>query len=324
VLEHAGFHLRVQLGQRVVEQKHRRAADRSRHRARLGQTQGQGHQPLLASRAVETQVSAVHLDEEIVAMRSDDGLPAPNLLREPRLQGGHDVRRAGLGGKTATVAHGDLAGSGQRRIQGARLLLERLQGGATPPDDLEPDPRELLAPRGERAAERGAGEPALQEVIPAREDLAVATHPAQVGRVELTRESVDEAPARLRAVGEDGQVLPPEADGARPGATLASHAPGTVIAARDGATDRAHRVGTPDIAGHEGARRVPAEHVRRLGATKRAAKEQDAERFEEVRLALSVEAAQDVQVGRRREGEGSIVAKIRQFYPVNLQRFSLP
>ena len=32
----------------------------------------------------------------------------------------------------------------------------------------------------------------------------------------------------------------------------------------------------------------------------------------------------DVQMGRRREREGSIVAKIGQFYPVNFQRFSLP
>ena len=52
--------------------------------------------------------------------------------------------------------------------------------------------------------------------------------------------------------------------------------------------------------------------------------QQDAERLEEVCFPLRVQSGKDVEVGRRRERKASIVAKIRQFYPVNLQRFSLP
>ena len=94
VLQHAGLHLGIQLGERVVEQQHRRAADRARHRPRLGEAQRERHQPLLSARAVETQIALVHLDQEIVAMRPDHRLASPRLLDEVLVERGQDV---GLG-----------------------------------------------------------------------------------------------------------------------------------------------------------------------------------------------------------------------------------
>ena len=324
VLEHARLHVGVELGQRIVEQEHRRAADRPRHRPHLGQAQGERHQPLLAARAVEAQVAPVHLDQQVVAVRADQRLASARLLGKPRLEGGQEPGLSRLGPEGRAVLEMHRARSGQRGIEPARFRLERLHRGPAARHQLQADPRELLVPRREGRAQPRTGDPVLQEVIAAGDDLAIPAEAAQVGRVELAREAVDEVAAGLGALGQDGQVLPAEPDRAGPGTPFATHSPASVLARHDRAANGADRLPATHLTAHEGAGRAPAEHVGRLGSAERATKHEDAEPFEQIGFALSVRSREDVQVGRRREREGSIVAKIGQFYPVNFQRFSLP
>src|SRR5258705_7554254 len=161
-------------------------------------------------------------------------------------------------------------------------------------------------------------------MIAAGHDLAVPTEAAKVRRVQFPGEPVDEIAAGLGSLGQDGEVLPAEADCASPGTSFTAHTPAAVFPLHDRAANGACRLTAADLPTHEGAGRAPAEHVCRLGPAERAANQQDTEALEEVSFALSVRAREDVQVGRRRERKGSIVAKIGQFYPVNFQRFSLP
>src|SRR4029077_3149419 len=203
-------------------------------------------------------------------MRPDHRLASPRLLGDVLIECGEDVGLGGVRGEAAAVSQGHVTGSGQRRIERAGLLLEGLQRAAASGHQLEADPRELLAPWGERAAERGTRHPALEQMIAPRQDLAVASEDTQVSRVERAREAVDEVAARLRPLGQDREILPAEADRAGPGASLSTHAPAAVLALDDGAPHRAHRVTAADLAAHEGAGRVPAEHLRRLRTAERA------------------------------------------------------
>src|SRR5258705_2095744 len=242
-------------------------APRRRPRPRLGKPQCERHQPLLSARAVETQIALVHLDQEIVAMRPDHRLASPRLLDEVLVERGQDVGLGRVRRESPAVSQGHVPRSGQRRVERAGLLLEGLQRAAASGHQLEADPRELLAPWGERAAERGTRHPALEQMIAPRQDLAVASEATQVSRVELAREAVDEVAARLRPLGQDREILPAEADRARPGTAFAADTPATVLALDDGAAHHAHRVTPPDLASHDRAGRVPAEHVRPLPAS---------------------------------------------------------
>src|SRR5216683_4614407 len=147
-------------------------------------------------------------------------------------------------------------------------------------------------------------------MVAARHDLAIPGEPTQVRRIELARKAVDEVTAGLRPPIQDGQVLPAKPDRASPGTSFTTDAPASVFPQDDRAADGAHRLTAADLPTHEGAGRAPAEHVRRLGPAERATDQEDTEPLEQVGFALCVRAREDVQVGRRRERKGSIVAKI--------------
>ena len=103
----------IQLGQRVVQQEHRRATHRVPDRISLGQPERERHQPLLPARPKASEVASVELDGEIVTVRSDDRRPPADLFAEPPLERGLKIRLRRIVAERASVPEDDVATPGQ-------------------------------------------------------------------------------------------------------------------------------------------------------------------------------------------------------------------
>src|SRR5207245_9588911 len=100
----------------------------------------------------------------------------------------------------------------------------------------------------------------------------------------------------------------------RPLDRLATVLPGPVVEPLDRPPDRPARhggpVGTDEVARDRGGPGAPARDFSGPSRSKRAPGYQQAKGLEEVRFALTVWTAEDVETRRLRQGEGSIIAKV--------------
>src|SRR2546425_7261381 len=82
---------RVQLREHVIEQEERRPPVEPLEEVQLGELQGEDGGPLLTPRREGGEVAALEREGDIVAMRSDERRPVPELLlgriRETPLEG---------------------------------------------------------------------------------------------------------------------------------------------------------------------------------------------------------------------------------------------
>jgi hypothetical protein len=98
--------IRVELGEHVVEQQHRRGGGSPRHHLVGGQPQGQREGPLLALGGVGAGREPVEAEVEIVAVGADGGHTAAQVVA-PR---GRQSRRQPLGHPGRVVGGHHLAG----------------------------------------------------------------------------------------------------------------------------------------------------------------------------------------------------------------------
>src|SRR5438034_6720922 len=118
-------HTRIELGERVVEQKHRRRARRFRDRQQLGQPQRERQQALLAPRPEHTRIGTLELDEDVIAVRTHQRLPASELFTAVTLERSQQRRRLGRLSHRAAIAQLDLVTfPGETRIDTADLRLQ--------------------------------------------------------------------------------------------------------------------------------------------------------------------------------------------------------
>ena len=319
----------IELGQRVVQQQHRRAADRPLHRPRLGQAQGERHQPLLAPRAEEPQVPAVAARPARSSRCGPTSVcPRRALPREtaPRGRARKPVRRR-LRPELPPIPELDLARARQRPDRAARASRSSASTAG----------RRRRAARGRRAraARSTARGPRAARPGDRRSggDGCGAPPPAGTGRaprvcrIELAGEAVEEVAARLRPPVDDGQVLPAERDHARPGTPFAAHSPGPSSRGARSRGESARGVSPRRISPPtNGAGGAPARAFGRLGSAERAA-DAGGRRGPSRRFVLPW-ALGPVRMFRSGAGVSerrSIVAKIGQLYPVNIHPIrSLP
>src|SRR4030095_16031387 len=123
-------------------------------------------------------------------MRADQALAASNLFAEPGLQCGQELGQPFPRARGHGIPQPYLSYTRQCGIEVTGFPLESRPRLTPPADQLEPHSSQLLVPRRQRIPQRSVGEAALQEIVPAREDLPVAAQNTEVGRVQLAREHV--------------------------------------------------------------------------------------------------------------------------------------
>jgi hypothetical protein len=267
--QHPPLDIRIELGQRIVEEQDGRASDSGLHRSGLGQAERQHEEPLLTARAEAPHVVAVQLHHQIIPVRPDERQPPPYLVLTTRRQRLEELPFRRLRTERGAILEADrLVRSRQLRVEARDLAFEGIHGLAPPREDLHAGLRQLLIPGLEMLAL-----PSLKEVIAPSQDLAVASVGRPMRRLDLGREAIHEIPPCLGAARENGQVLPAKRDGARPRAPFARHGPSAVLALGNAATDFPR-----DLASHHGATQrcaggSPARKIRGLGASEGASHE---------------------------------------------------
>ena len=78
--DEVGASLWIELAEDVVEEEQRRSTVEAREDLELGQLQRQDRRPLLAARGEPGEVATLELEDEVVAVRSDERRPVPGLL----------------------------------------------------------------------------------------------------------------------------------------------------------------------------------------------------------------------------------------------------
>ena len=319
--QHVVPHVGVELGERVVEQQDGRGAGGLGDGQDLRHAQRQRQQALLPPRAERPRVHAVELDGEVVAMRAHQRHAAPQLVRaQPldRRQQRRGLRRLADRGAVRDLDLGALAGQrpgpGQQRIDPAHLGVKRGHRAPAPIDQLDARRRQLLVPR-RQPRHRPAR---LQQPVATGHDLAIAEQRGQMAREQPGRAAVDEVAARGGRAVEDGQVLPAERDHARPRARLAGGLPAAVGQPLDRAPDRARAFGSQQLATEHRRLAAPVRNVAEPRGAERAPRQQDGERLQEVRLALRIEAGEEVELRSRAIGEGTIITEFQYLQASNL------
>ena len=142
-----------------------------------------------------------------------------------------------------------------------------------------------------------------------------------MGRIEPSREAVDEVPARARRAVDDLEVLPAERDHPRPLDGLAGVLPAIVLtlgerAAHDAAAGRA--VTSHQLARDRASLDTPARHLGQPRRPEGAAGDEHSEGLEEVRFALRVGADQEVQPWRRTVLQGAVITEVDDVDPADL------
>ena len=137
----------------------------------------------------------------------------------------------------------------------------------------------------------------------------------RVRRRELGRRAIEIGPPELGTAREQGEVGRREAHGAGPRTERPPHLDSSL--AREQLEPHAPDL-TPrgKLTGHRGAvARVPAETIAELRRAEGSPGQQDVERLEERRFALTVAADEDVQPPVRCESEGRVIPKPDQLDP---------
>src|SRR6266542_438432 len=316
---------RVQLGQGIIQQENRRAADRLRHGSPLRQAQRQRHQSLLATRSTAPEITPVEFDHHVITVRAQQGHPAARLLAEPALEDmAKSVLRRVVPERTP-VLEMNLAATRQLGIQTRQLPLNRPDRRPSPAEQLEPHPDELLVPWLELCAEIHHLQPSLEETIASLQDLAVPTPRRQVGWVELPSEAVEEITPRLGRSVNDSHVLPAEGNDAGPCTAFSRHRPDPVLARLDHAPETSRPLSSPQLTcHHRGLWAVPARELRCPGPAEGSSDQEDPEPLQEIGLPPSIGARNNVEARRRREGEGVEVPKIGELYGLDMHPIAAP
>jgi hypothetical protein len=82
--QHPALDPRIELGQRIIQQDHRSAADRLFDGGRFRETQGQRHQALLPPRPERAEVTSLQSNKEIVSVGANERLTPADFLGKAR------------------------------------------------------------------------------------------------------------------------------------------------------------------------------------------------------------------------------------------------
>ena len=148
----------------------------------------------MAPRPEHTRIGTLELDEDVIAVRTHQRLPASELFTAVTLERSQQRRRLGRLSHRAAIAQLDLVTfPGETRIDTADLRLQSRRRPSPPIDQLHADFGKLFVPGPELGVRAGATP--LEHGVPAREDLPEAPHRCAMTRVEPCRDAVKEIAA---------------------------------------------------------------------------------------------------------------------------------
>ena len=147
--QHAALDTRIELGQRIVQQEHRGAADRLFDGGRFRETQCQRHQALLSPRSERSEVTSLQRNEEIVSVGTNERLAPADLLRKTSAQELMKRRRCGRITQCRSILDSNTPTTPQRRIQAFRLRAQSHDALPAPGHNLHAEIDDLLIPRFE-------------------------------------------------------------------------------------------------------------------------------------------------------------------------------
>ncbi len=154
-----------------------------------------------------------------------------------------------------------------------------------------------------------ASSTALEENRPPGEDLPVLHEGREVARIEPTGEAVQEVPPGSGPAGENGQVLPAERDRAGPLAVGADRLPAPALGLLKGPAKGPGAVPAANLPRDRRRRRSPPRQLGEAGGAERAARQQDRDALQKIRLALGVPPDEEVQLGRGTIGKGTVITE---------------
>ncbi len=205
---------RIELGQRIVQQDDRGAADRLFDGGRFRETQCQRHQALLSPRSERAEVTSLQSDEEIVSVGTNERLAPADFLRKASAQALMKRRRRGHITQCRSILDSNAPTPPQGRIQAFSLSAQSHDALPAPGNNLHAEVDDLLIPRFETTLTSATTD--LEEMIATRENLSVPPVGRRIRRIYLCDEPVQEVAARLRCPIDDGQISPSKRDHPRP------------------------------------------------------------------------------------------------------------